>query len=134
MTTGNAGSRRASPDAIPTPAEPARQDDAEIDPHTPNHPAQPHTDKPASTNLHLPRSTLIGREHQIADVQRLLLQNEVGLLTLTGPGGIGKTRLALQVAGGLLDHFVNGVYFVSLAPITDPTLVIAAIAQTLDVR
>jgi predicted ATPase len=50
------------------------------------------------------------------------------------PGGIGKTRLALQVAANLLDHFVDGVYFVSLAPIRDTTLVIPEIAQTLELR
>jgi predicted ATPase/DNA-binding NarL/FixJ family response regulator len=76
------------------------------------------------------RSPLLGRDHELAVIQHLLLQEEVGLLTLTGPGGIGKTRLALQVAANLLDHFVDGVYFVSLAPIRDPALVVMAIAQT----
>jgi predicted ATPase len=85
-------------------------------------------------NLSLPRSPLIGRDREVATVQQLLLQEQVGLLTLTGPGGIGKTRLAMQVAANLLDHFVDGVYFVSLAPIRDPSLVGAAIAQTLGVR
>jgi predicted ATPase len=64
----------------------------------------------------------------------LLLQEAVGLLTLTGPGGIGKTRLAQQAAANLLDHFVDGVYFVSLAPVSDPDLVAVTIAQTLGVR
>ncbi len=85
-------------------------------------------------NLVLPRSPLVGREHDAAAVQTLLLQDTVALLTLTGPGGIGKTRLALQVAANLLDHFIDGVYFVSLAPIRDPQQVCAAIAQTLGVQ
>ncbi|MCC6170273.1 MAG: tetratricopeptide repeat protein [Caldilineaceae bacterium] len=90
--------------------------------------------QPASTNLRLPRDGLIGREHDVAAVQALLLRDEVGLLTLSGPGGVGKTRLALQVAAGLLDHFLDGVYVVSLASIRDPALVIPEIAQTLGVR
>lgn len=89
---------------------------------------------PAHNNLTLPRSPLIGRDHAVAAVQQLLLQEHIGLLTLTGPGGIGKTRLALQVAANLLDHFVDGVYFVSLSPISDPELVASAIAQPLGVR
>src|SRR5207245_2830507 len=56
------------------------------------------------------------------------------LLTLTGPGGSGKTRLGLQIAADLLDDFAQGVCFVSLAPISDPELVASAIAQVLGVR
>lgn len=108
-------------------------------PYSPDesHLARPNVRKPERTpdnNLSLPRSPLIGRDHEVATVQQLLLQDQVGLLTLTGPGGIGKTRLAMQVAANLLDHFVDGVYFVSLAPISEPNLVGAAIAQTLGVR
>lgn len=85
-------------------------------------------------NLTLPRSPLLGRGDTLAQVQQLLLQEDVGLLTLTGPGGIGKTRLALQAAAHLLDHFVDGVYFVALASLVDPALVLPAIVQVLGVR
>jgi non-specific serine/threonine protein kinase len=64
----------------------------------------------------------------------MLLDEAVPLLTLTGPGGVGKTRLALHVAADLIDAFPDGTIFVDLTPIRDPTLVLAAIAQTLDVR
>jgi predicted ATPase len=84
-------------------------------------------------NLPSQRSMLVGRDVEVAGVQRLLLRDDVGLLTLTGPGGIGKTRLALQVAAELIDEFPDGVFFVSLAHITDPALVAPAIAQTLGV-
>lgn len=65
---------------------------------------------PSAVQFSLLRDLLLGREQEMAPVQNLLLRPTVGLLTLTGPGGIGKTRLALQVAANLLDHFVDGVY------------------------
>ena len=85
-------------------------------------------------NIVLPRSPLIGRSNALAEIQHLLLQEHVALLTLTGPGGIGKTRLALQAAANLLGHFADGVYFVSLASIADAALVLPAVAETLGVR
>jgi len=81
---------------------------------------------PPSHNLpaHLP--TLIGREEAVTTVRERLLQVDCGLLTLTGTGGSGKTRLALAVAATLLDEFPDGVLFVELASITDPALVAGA--------
>ncbi len=70
----------------------------------------------------------------MASVTDLLQRENVRLLTLTGPGGIGKTRLGLQVAAELSDHFPDGVYFVNLAPLSDPDLVIPAITQTFTLK
>jgi predicted ATPase/class 3 adenylate cyclase/Tfp pilus assembly protein PilF len=85
-------------------------------------------------NLPVQATPLIGREQEVEEVKQRLLRPDVRLLTLTGPGGTGKTRLSLNVAAELLDHFADGVFFVPLAPITDPSLVITTIAQTLGVR
>ena len=85
-------------------------------------------------NLPVQLTTLIGREQEVATVQKLLLREDIRLLTLTGPGGIGKTRLGLQVAAELSDHFTDGVFFVNLAPLSDPALVIPTIANTLNIK
>jgi predicted ATPase/class 3 adenylate cyclase len=85
-------------------------------------------------NLPAQPTALIGREREILEVVRLLRQTDIRLVTLTGPGGTGKTRLALQAAAELLDEFADGVYFVDLAPISNPDLVATAIAQTLSVK
>ena len=85
-------------------------------------------------NLPIQLTSLIGREQEITTVQRLLCREDVRLLTLTGPGGTGKTRLGLQVAAELIDRFADGVFFVNLAPISDPALVVPTIAQTFEVK
>jgi predicted ATPase/DNA-binding CsgD family transcriptional regulator len=88
---------------------------------------------PAS-NLPEPLTTLIGREQERAAACTLLRRPEVRLSTFTGTGGIGKTRLALQIATDLLADFADGVCFVSLAPVSDPDLVVPTIAQTLGLK
>jgi predicted ATPase/DNA-binding CsgD family transcriptional regulator/DNA-binding XRE family transcriptional regulator len=81
--------------------------------------------------LPMPLTRLIGREREVAALRDRLTQDEHRLITLTGPGGVGKTRLALQVAVDLESAFADGVWFVPLAAINDPELVIPIIAQTL---
>ncbi|MFL5658078.1 MAG: LuxR C-terminal-related transcriptional regulator, partial [Ktedonobacteraceae bacterium] len=81
-------------------------------------------------NLPVQLTSLIGREQQVAAARALLSRPEVRLLTLLGPGGVGKTRLGVQIAVELVDVFIDGICFVPLAPISDPDLVVPAIAQT----
>jgi predicted ATPase/class 3 adenylate cyclase len=82
-------------------------------------------------NLPIQSTSLVGREKDLADVVALLHREDVRLLTLTGAGGTGKTRLAVQVAAELSDAFADGVWFVRLSRLVDPALVIPTIAQTL---
>jgi predicted ATPase/class 3 adenylate cyclase len=82
-------------------------------------------------NLPLQPTPFLGREKEVDALQQLLLRDSSRLITLTGPGGVGKTRLGLQVAAELTEHFPDGTWFVSLAPISDPDLVIPTISQTL---
>jgi predicted ATPase/DNA-binding CsgD family transcriptional regulator len=82
----------------------------------------------------VPLTALIGREQEVRAIGDLLSQPEVRLLTLTGAGGVGKTRLALQVAVEAQENFPDGVSFISLAPISDPELLIPTIAHALGLR
>jgi len=82
-------------------------------------------------NLPIQPTPFIGREKEIAAVTRLLKRSDVRLVTLTGPGGVGKTRLSLHVAAELSDDFADGMFVVALAPLNDPTQVVPAIAQIL---
>jgi predicted ATPase/class 3 adenylate cyclase len=86
------------------------------------------------TNLPAQPNAFIGRERELAETRALLERDDVRLLTLIGPGGTGKTRLALQLAADVVERFGNGVFFVSLAPIRDWELVVPTILRTLGLR
>ena len=86
------------------------------------------------TNLPAQVTPFIGRDRELRELGELVRKPDVRLVTLTGPGGTGKTRLALQVAADLVDAFPNGVFFVPLAPIFDPMLVVPAAAEALGIN
>jgi len=85
-------------------------------------------------DLPAPATPLVGRDREAASVLRLLLRADVRLLNLTGSGGVGKTRLALEVSGRSRGAFADGVAFVPLAPLGDPDLVPSALAEALGIR
>ncbi len=85
------------------------------------------------TNLPLQAMPLIGREREIRDVAASLAHPDTRLVTLTGPGGTGKTRLAVHVAAELLEEFTDGVFFIGLATLADARLVLSTVARTLGV-
>jgi len=95
-------------------------------------PVRPRHHSPS--NLPAPRTSFVGRNSEIEWVVALLSRPEVRLVTLLGAPGIGKTRLSLQVAAHLRDHFTDGVFFVNLSALKDAALVAPAIAQTLDLK
>ncbi|MEJ2131158.1 MAG: tetratricopeptide repeat protein, partial [Gammaproteobacteria bacterium] len=95
-------------------------------------PLRTHQTRP--NNLPIPPTPFVGRAVEVASVRDRLLERNVRVLTLTGPGGMGKSRLALRVANELLHAFEDGAFFVPLAPVRHPRLVIPAIARALDLR
>ena len=100
--------------------------------------AAPHPPQPIGTptphNLPAPLTSFVNRTQDVAAVTTLLRRSDVRLLTLIGPPGIGKTRLSIHAAKILLPDFPDGVWFVDLAPISDPTLALAAIARQAEVH
>ena len=82
-------------------------------------------------NLPVQLTSFIGREHEIAEVKQELTEHR--LVTLTGSGGTGKTRLSLQVAAEVLDHFEHGVWFIELAPLVDPDLISQTILSVMGI-
>ena len=82
------------------------------------------------TNVPIPRNPLIGRERELATACDLLQRDDIALVTLTGAGGTGKSRLAIQIGLEMLDSFKDGVFLVRLEPISDPNLLLSTIAET----
>ncbi len=126
---GRAGAgetRRAAP-------ETARQDRGGIDPGA-EIGTGPRSIGLAPSHLPVQPTPLVGRAREVTAVKDLLQREDLRLVTLTGPGGIGKTRLALRIAGELQDVYRHGVFFIDLAPIFDPELVASTIAYGLGFR
>ncbi|MCD6034256.1 MAG: hypothetical protein K0S78_6442, partial [Thermomicrobiales bacterium] len=104
------------------------------------HPALRQDFPPLNTPGHLPHNLpthptpFLGREREIEDVVALLLRPDVRLVTLTGPGGVGKTRLGARIAAESLESFSNGVFLIDLARLTDPALIPSATATALGLR
>ncbi len=90
--------------------------------------------EPCAANLPAQRTGFVGREKEIAAAKELLRRPEVCLVTVTGPGGIGKTRFAVQVGGELVECFPGGIHFVPLSSVSDPGLVASVIVQALGIR
>ena len=97
---------------------------------TPSSPVQ----KKIFNNLPEPSTPFIGRERELAEITSMLKASDYRLLTLTGPGGVGKTRLALQIAARMREDYPDGIYLVDLAPVSDPNLVSSRIIQILGIK
>jgi predicted ATPase len=91
-------------------------------------------DQPSVQTLPPQPTRLVNREEELTRLSSLLSREEIRLLTLIGPGGVGKTRLAIAAAERAHDQFPGGVWFVDLTPVVDPTLVVSTIARVVGVR
>jgi hypothetical protein len=113
---------------------------AELEQHSPSGETGtllPHSTVPQGaprTNLPAQATVVVGRTQEVADVCSLLRRTDVRLVTLTGTAGVGKTRVAIQVATELLGEYAHGVWFVDLVPIVDTRMVLSSIAQILGVK
>jgi predicted ATPase/transcriptional regulator with XRE-family HTH domain len=125
-TSGGSRDRQGGPDVLSLPAPRAEQATRE--------PALMALPRPAPTNAPWPVSGLLGREADLAAIRNLIIEERQRLVTLTGVGGSGKTRLAVQVALDLLDEFADGVWFVELASMFTPALVPRIVAGALGAR
>ncbi len=90
--------------------------------------------EPQRLNVPAQRTGFVGREKELAAVKELLLRDDVQMVTITGPGGIGKTRLAVETANGLIEHFPGGIHFVALAGLNDPGQIASLVVQALKIR
>jgi hypothetical protein len=105
-----------------------------VAPDLPDHFPELHSLPHYPTNLTAPPTALIDREDELSAVMDLVRERSARLVTLTGPGGSGKTRLAVEIAAELLDAFPDGVFLVDLAPVRDPALVLPSVASVLHLR
>ncbi len=101
-----------------------------------NLPSGPEMSRPARTPHNIPEQLMpfIGREREILEVANLLQGHDCRLLTLTGPGGVGKSRLAVQAARQMLGRYPGGIFFVDLGPVLAPELVISRIARVIGIK